>query len=51
MDAVKHCAKGAGIWTRASSDQNSEPDLVMASCGDVATMEALAATALPPLRL
>jgi xylulose-5-phosphate/fructose-6-phosphate phosphoketolase len=44
--AVKHCTKGAGIWQWASSDQDSEPDLVIASCGDVATMEALAATAL-----
>jgi xylulose-5-phosphate/fructose-6-phosphate phosphoketolase len=47
MDAaVKHCTKGAGIWEWASSDQDAEPDLVMASCGDVATMEALAATAM-----
>jgi xylulose-5-phosphate/fructose-6-phosphate phosphoketolase len=47
MDAaLKHCTKGAGIWDWASSDQDSEPDLVMASCGDIATMEALAATAL-----
>jgi xylulose-5-phosphate/fructose-6-phosphate phosphoketolase len=47
MDAaVKHCTKGAGIWQWASSDQDSEPDFVMASCGDIATMEALAATAL-----
>ena len=47
MDAaIKHCTKGAGIWRWASSDQDSEPDLVMASCGDIATMEALAATAL-----
>jgi len=47
MDAaVKHCTKGAGIWQWASSDQDSEPDLVMASCGDIATMEALAGTAL-----
>ncbi len=45
-NAVKHCTKGAGIWRQASSDQDSEPDLVMASCGDIATMEALAATAL-----
>jgi xylulose-5-phosphate/fructose-6-phosphate phosphoketolase len=44
--AVTHCTKGAGIWRWASSDQDSEPDLVMASCGDSATMEALAATAL-----
>ncbi|MCB8877396.1 phosphoketolase family protein [Acidisoma silvae] len=42
--AVRHCTKGAGIWQWASSDQDSEPDLVMAGCGDVATMEALAAT-------
>jgi xylulose-5-phosphate/fructose-6-phosphate phosphoketolase len=47
MDAaVKHCTKGIGIWEWASSDQDTEPDLVMASCGDVATMEALAATAM-----
>src|SRR5689334_21926269 len=45
-DAVRHCTKGASIWKWASSDQDSEPDVVMASCGDVATMEALAATAL-----
>ncbi len=45
-DAIKHCAKGASIWRQASSDQDSEPDLVMASCGDIATMEALAATAM-----
>jgi hypothetical protein len=45
-DAIKHCTKGAGIWQWASSDQDSEPDFVMASCGDIATMEALAATAM-----
>ena len=44
--AVKHCTKGVGIWAWASNDQDAEPDLVMASCGDVATMEALAGTAL-----
>ncbi len=44
--AVRHCTKGAGIWQWASSDQDSEPEVVMASCGDVATMEALAATEL-----
>ena len=47
MDAaIKHCTKGAGIWPWASSDQDSEPDLVMVGCGDIATMEALAATEL-----
>jgi xylulose-5-phosphate/fructose-6-phosphate phosphoketolase len=45
-EAIKHCTKGASIWRQASSDEDSEPDLVMASCGDIATMEALAATAL-----
>jgi xylulose-5-phosphate/fructose-6-phosphate phosphoketolase len=45
-NAVKHCTKGAGIWRLASSDADAEPDLVMASCGDVATMESLAATAM-----
>ncbi len=44
--AVRHCEKGIGIWSWASNDQNSEPDVVMASAGDVATMEALAATAI-----
>ncbi len=45
-DAIKHCTKGAGIWQWASSDQDSVPDLVMAGCGDIATMEALAGAAL-----
>jgi xylulose-5-phosphate/fructose-6-phosphate phosphoketolase len=45
-DAVIHCAKGVGIWGRASTDAGEEPDVVLASCGDVATMEALAAAAI-----
>ncbi|KAK8217617.1 hypothetical protein M8818_001376 [Zalaria obscura] len=45
-DAVAHCTKGAGIWKWASNDEGAEPDLVMASAGDVSTQEALAATAL-----
>ena len=44
--AITHCTKGAGIWDWASNDQGAEPDIVMASCGDVPTMESLAATAL-----
>ena len=44
--AITHCTKGAGIWNWASNDQGAEPDVVMASCGDVPTMESLAATAL-----
>ncbi|HSB77286.1 MAG TPA: phosphoketolase family protein [Candidatus Methylomirabilis sp.] len=47
MDAaIAHCTKGAGIWPWASNDEGAEPDVVMASCGDVPTLEALAATAL-----
>ncbi|KAK3639844.1 hypothetical protein LTR56_012224 [Elasticomyces elasticus] len=45
-DAVAHCSKGLGIWQWASNDEGVEPDVVMASCGDVVTQEALAATAL-----
>jgi xylulose-5-phosphate/fructose-6-phosphate phosphoketolase len=45
-EAIVHCAKGIGIWSRASNDEGVEPDVVMASCGDVATQEALAATAI-----
>jgi xylulose-5-phosphate/fructose-6-phosphate phosphoketolase len=41
-----HCTKGLGIWARASTDAGEEPDVVLASCGDVATMEALAAAAI-----
>lgn len=44
--AKQHCTKGLGVWDWASNDQNEEPDIVMASCGDVMTQEALAATAL-----
>jgi xylulose-5-phosphate/fructose-6-phosphate phosphoketolase len=44
MDAaVKHCTTGIGIWSWASNDQGSEPDVVMACCGDVPTLETLAA--------
>ena len=50
-EAIVHCAKGIGIWRRASNDEGEEPDVVMASCGDVATQEALAATAILRERL
>jgi len=44
MDAaIKHCTAGIGIWAWASNDQDSEPDVVMACCGDVPTLETLAA--------
>ena len=45
-DAIAHCTKGLGIWDCFSNDQGCDPDLVMASCGDVPTLESLAATAL-----
>ncbi len=45
-EAVRHCAKGIGIWDWASTDEGSEPDVVLAAAGDVPTMEALAAAAL-----
>lgn len=41
--AVQHCTKGIGIWDWASNDQGHEPDVVLVGCGDVPTMEALAA--------
>jgi xylulose-5-phosphate/fructose-6-phosphate phosphoketolase len=44
MDAaIKHCTQGIGIWEWASSDRHGEPDAVMACCGDIPTMETLAA--------
>jgi xylulose-5-phosphate/fructose-6-phosphate phosphoketolase len=47
MDAaVKHCSEGIGIWQWASSDQESEPDVVMACAGDVPTLETLAAVSI-----
>ncbi len=42
-DAIKHCSKGIGIWQWASNDFGHEPDVVMACCGDVPTLETLAA--------
>jgi len=44
--AIIHCTKGIGIWDWASTDEQGEPDVVMASAGDIPTQEALAATAL-----
>jgi xylulose-5-phosphate/fructose-6-phosphate phosphoketolase len=47
MDAaITHCTKGIGIWDWASNDEGGEPDVVMASAGDIPTLEALAATAM-----
>src|SRR5678810_84853 len=44
--AIKHCTAGLGIWEWASTDRGSEPDVVMACCGDVPTLETLAAVDL-----
>ncbi len=47
MDAaVEHCTKGIGVWQWASSDKGAEPDVVMACCGDVPTLETLAAVSI-----
>ena len=44
--AIRHCTAGIGIWEWASSDRGTEPDVVVAACGDVPTLEALAAVDL-----
>ena len=47
MDAaIIHCTKGIGIWEWASNDAGAEPDVVVASAGDILTQEALAAVAI-----
>ncbi len=57
MDAaIKHCTAGIGIWEWASNDQDGKPDVIMACCGDVPTIETLAAVQLlrafaPELRI
>ena len=49
-EAIAHCTKGIGIWEWASNDDQGKepdvPDVVMACCGDIPTMESLAATAI-----
>ena len=49
--AVKHCTAGLGIWAFASNDVSSDPDVVMACCGDVPTLETLAAVSILRERL
>lgn len=44
--AIEHCTNGVGIWQWASNDQGAEPDVVMACCGDVPTLETLAAVSI-----
>jgi xylulose-5-phosphate/fructose-6-phosphate phosphoketolase len=55
-DAILHCTRGIGIWEWASNDEDAEPDVVLGCCGDVPTLETLAAAAilrerLPSLRV
>jgi xylulose-5-phosphate/fructose-6-phosphate phosphoketolase len=50
-DAIVHCTRGIGIWDWASNDDGADPDLVLACCGDVPTLETLAAAAILRERL
>ena len=45
-DAVIHCTRGLGIWEWASNDTDGVPDVVMACCGNVPTLETIAAVSL-----
>lgn len=45
-EAIEHCSRGISVWDWASSDGGSEPDVVIASAGDIPTIEALAAVSL-----
>lgn len=44
--AVKHCSQGIGVWEFASTNNNEEPDIVMACCGDTPTLETIAAVSI-----
>ena len=55
-DAIVHCTRGLGMWAWASNDDEGEPDVVLACCGDIPTLETIAAAAilrerLPELRV
>jgi xylulose-5-phosphate/fructose-6-phosphate phosphoketolase len=50
-DAIAHCTRGIGIWEWASNDEDAEPDVVLGCCGDVPTLETLAAAAILRERL
>ena len=50
-DAIAHCTRGIGIWEWASNENGAEPDAVLACCGDIPTLETLAAAALLRERL
>ncbi len=45
-DAILHCTRGLGIWEWASTDEDGDPDVVLACAGDIPTLETLAATDL-----
>jgi xylulose-5-phosphate/fructose-6-phosphate phosphoketolase len=45
-EAIVHCTRGIGIWEWASNDDGVEPDAVLACCGDVPTLETIAAAAI-----
>jgi xylulose-5-phosphate/fructose-6-phosphate phosphoketolase len=45
-DAIVHCTRGIGIWEWASNDERGEPDVVLGCCGDIPTLETLAAAAI-----
>ena len=45
-EAIAHCTRGLGIWEWASTDDGELPDAVLACCGDVPTLETLAAASL-----
>jgi xylulose-5-phosphate/fructose-6-phosphate phosphoketolase len=45
-DAIVHCTRGVGIWEWASNDELGEPDVVLGCCGDIPTLETLAAAAV-----
>jgi xylulose-5-phosphate/fructose-6-phosphate phosphoketolase len=54
--AIAHCARGAGVWDWASNEEDLEPDIVLGCCGDIPTLETLAAASilrerLPDLRV
>jgi xylulose-5-phosphate/fructose-6-phosphate phosphoketolase len=50
-EAIAHCTRGIGMWDWASCDGGGEPDVVMGCCGDVPTLETLAAVAILRERL
>lgn len=45
-EAKKHCACGVGEWKWAGMNDTKNPDIVVASCGDTATIESLATVTL-----